>query len=293
MRYPQPMAQHFFKGKQLERSVEAIETAIIQTSPMYNEDTFRLESPKIIVVDGVKHEIDVWVEVELAKGYNPVFIFECRNREEKADKNDIIVFSEKIDASQAQHGFFVARSFTQYAKAQADKDSRVTLLPVKELPVEEIPVPFDLHFVGQEGRPHAKLEIREAGVDEPEKVWELDVEDASFILEGEQIPMREYLEAWVKAAIDERTRTFPSSRLVEGVYDLEVSQQRTFAEGQLFVDDRPMSYIDLHVEFKMRVVRPPIESHFEVNSRGRSLSLTPAQLGDGVGLQMTFVLLEP
>ena len=253
------MTQYFLKGKQLERSVEAIERAILETSPMYNKDTFRLESPKIIVLDGVKHEIDVWVEVEIAKGYKPVFIFECRNRVEKADKNDIIVFSEKIEASRAQHGFFVARSFTRYAEAQAEKDSRVTLLPVKELPVEEIPTPFDLHFVGQEGTPQAKLQMREAGVDEPEKVWKLDVDTANFVFGGEQIPLREYLEAWVRVAIDERTRTFPSNCLPEGVYDLEANQQRTFADDELLVDDHPMSSIDLHVEFKMRVVRPPLD----------------------------------
>src|SRR5437879_2880832 len=47
-------------------------------------------------------------------------------------KNDIIIFSEKIKAAEAQRGFFVAPSFTRDAEAQARLDPRMELLTARE-----------------------------------------------------------------------------------------------------------------------------------------------------------------
>jgi hypothetical protein len=287
------MTELFFKGKDLERAVSAIERAILRNSPSYDKDTFRIETRKIVTVEGVKHEIDIWVEVDLGKGYRSVFIFECKNQTEKVDKNDIIVFSEKIATLQAQHGFYVARSFTRYAEAQAARDPRMTLLPVTELPVEQIPVPFNFHFVGREDPPHADVKMRQAGADHPTNEVHLDLDSADVVRGGQQIDFKGYRTAWVDDAVEEHTRAFPSTHFAEGVYDLETHVQRTFGEGELFVDRRPISSIELLITYRLRVIRPPLVSHYEVATRGRSLSLAPAQIGEGVELQASFVVLDP
>jgi hypothetical protein len=106
------------KGNALELAVHAIESAIIKASPSYQEKTFAIDSNKIVTVSGVRHEIDIWVSVDLGSGYTARFIFECKNQEERVGKNEIIVFAEKIKAVQAQSGFFVAKSFTADAEAQ-------------------------------------------------------------------------------------------------------------------------------------------------------------------------------
>jgi hypothetical protein len=93
------------KGNALEMAVRAIEATILRALPNYSEKTFRIESKKIINVGGVRHEIDIWVSVELGSGYDALFIFECKNWQEKVGKNEIIVFSEKISAIRAQKGF--------------------------------------------------------------------------------------------------------------------------------------------------------------------------------------------
>jgi hypothetical protein len=110
------------KGDRLERAVRAIEQAILRDFPAYSDKTFRFASKKIVNSGGVHHEIDVHVEVELGPGYNSVFIFECKNWEENVGKNEIIVFQEKIDATRAQRGFFVARGYTKDAVVQAAKE---------------------------------------------------------------------------------------------------------------------------------------------------------------------------
>jgi hypothetical protein len=120
------------KGNALENAVGVIEHCILQTSPSLKEKTFLIENKKIIVVGSVHHEIDIFVTIDPGPGYKSFFIFECKNWQDAVGKNDIVIFSEKIDVSQAQHGYFVARSFTKDARAQAAKDPRMTLLLASE-----------------------------------------------------------------------------------------------------------------------------------------------------------------
>jgi|SRR5262245_40599995 len=110
------------KGNALEQAVRAIETAILTTSPVYQGNTFIISSKKKLRVKDVQHEIDVWVEIDLCKGYKSRFIFECRNRKKRANKNDIMLFSAIIAAVQAQTDFFIAKSFTKDARPQAQQE---------------------------------------------------------------------------------------------------------------------------------------------------------------------------
>ena len=127
------------KGNILEEAVHAIEHQILASSPSLKEHTFVIESKKYVVSNGVRHEIDIYVSVDLGRGYRSIFIFECKNWEAAVGKNEIIVFSEKIDATLAQRGFFIAKSFTSDAQAQAQKDPRITLLVATEFPAALIP----------------------------------------------------------------------------------------------------------------------------------------------------------
>jgi hypothetical protein len=67
------------KGDSLETAVRAIETAILRQAPGYDQKTFRIEGKKkLTTTQGVHHEIDIWVNVEIAVGYTATFIFECK-----------------------------------------------------------------------------------------------------------------------------------------------------------------------------------------------------------------------
>ena len=127
------------KGDSLEEAVQILERAILQESASYADRTFQFEPKKIISVDGVRHEIDVYVSVDHGNGYTAIFIFECKNWKKKIGKSEIIEFSEKVKVAPAQKGFFVAKSFTRYARAQAKKDPRIELLCVEELDLTEVP----------------------------------------------------------------------------------------------------------------------------------------------------------
>jgi hypothetical protein len=101
------MASSHDKGNALEEAVRAIETAILRSTPTLDQNTFTFESRKLVAVAGVRHEIDVYARVAISTGYNAVFIFECKNLKKAVGKNDIIIFSEKIDAVRAQKFFLL------------------------------------------------------------------------------------------------------------------------------------------------------------------------------------------
>jgi hypothetical protein len=82
------------KGDALENAVAAIEEVILRSSAGIGRKPI-IEKKKIITVNGVRHEIDVCVTADLAPGYKPVFIFECKNWKEAVNKNEIIIFSER------------------------------------------------------------------------------------------------------------------------------------------------------------------------------------------------------
>lgn len=276
------------KGNALEFAVRAIETTILQSSPNLRENTFTIESKKRITVGGVNHEIDVYVEVDLGKGYKAIFIFECKNWEEAVGKNEIIIFSEKIDAVQAQQGFFVAKSITRYADAQAAKDPRITLLTATEHNADETPVPFNFHYVLLDEK-NAEIEMYERGVSSSPRREPFQVDEARAVLKGADLNFDEYIREWTSEICNESMQTLPSGTLDEGDYEREARAERVFDQGELTVNDMDIACVELRVKFIARVIRPPVISHFEVATRGRSLSLAPVTLGDGQ-IQFGFVV---
>lgn len=259
------------KGTSLELAVHAIEASILRSSPSYQENTFRMEMKKIVTVEGVRHEIDIWVAVDLGGGYEALFIFESKNWAEKVGKNEIIIFSEKIKAVQAQRGFFVARSFTGDAEAQARHDHRITLLRVADLPLEDIPMPFGFHGINMETF-NAEITFVAPGADEHSPRVSVDLKADTIVIEGEPLPLEAYINDWVGAERDKRVNSFPSLAAEDGVHDLPFEAQRTFAPGTARLQNTAVDKILLRGSVRVRVVRAKIISHFEVATRGRALT---------------------
>ncbi len=121
------------KGDDLEKAVQLIESYILGSNPATKDAIVTIEPKKIVVVNGVKHEIDIYITIDYGKGYKAHFIFECKNWKKKVGKDEIIVFSRKIDIVHAQTGYFIAKSFTRDAEAQAGQDARIELDAIPNL----------------------------------------------------------------------------------------------------------------------------------------------------------------
>jgi hypothetical protein len=278
------------KGNALEEAVKAIEHTILQSTSGLEKDSFLIVSKKIVIVEDVRHEIDVWAEIDHGKGYKSIYIFECKNWKSSVGKNEIIVFSEKIDAVQANKGFFVAKSLTKDAKAQAKKDKRITILDATEHPVENIPMPFNFHFILREGE-HGDLTVEERNPSNKPlgKKELLDFSTVECKLNDKPLNLLEYAQQWIKDCADKRLNSFQSAHKEEGIYDLDASDERVFGKGELLIDGKDVEKLKLVVTFKTKIVRQEIISHYEVATRGRRLSLAPIQIGDGGLIQISFI----
>lgn len=149
---------NFEKGESLERAVEAIEHAVFKYEPSLKNVEYTITRRKIVFFEGANHEIDLHLEFHLAEHHNAVFIFECRNRREKVDKNDVVILDEKAIACGAQKAFLVARSFTKGAEQKSENPrSRVVLLKAKNL--LEGDAEFKLPSIKQTSHSDVKMEI--------------------------------------------------------------------------------------------------------------------------------------
>jgi hypothetical protein len=263
------------KGDALEDAVAAIESLILQTSPA-NAARPIIEKKKILQVSGVRHEIDVFVTIDSATGYKSVYIFECKNWQNAVGKNEIIVFSEKIDASRAACGYFVAKSFTADAEAQAKKDSRLILLSATEHdPSAPIPFEFFSRFpqltnidVKMSVRGSKGLNVRQVKFDEA---------NASYL--GNEISLRQQIDTWSKEACNSDVAEFNTRIVPEGIYEKVMDHERRFSPDEFIVNDQDIEKLAMHIQYKITVTKSQIISHFEVESRGRFFRFAPTAVG--------------
>jgi hypothetical protein len=282
------MSSSYQKGNALEDAVRAIEELILRASPNVKEKSYLVESKKVITVGGVHHEIDLFVSFELGPGYKSIYIFECKNWKEAVGKNEIIVFAEKIAAAGAQRGFFIAKSFTVDALAQASKEARMELVFASEHdPVNTI-APFGYHTT-RTTPTHVTIEFTKWGARLTERV-KIDLPKAVATRNGNPLDLLEYINAWGTEAITESMRTFPSGTLPEGIYQRECSSERSFAEGVLTINETSMQTATITVQFDIILVRPAIKSDFEVNGRGRVISFEEHKVGDMTMYKVQFTL---
>jgi hypothetical protein len=265
------MASAHEKGSVLEMAVRAIEHAILATAPGYNEKTFRIEQRKIISVNGVHHEIDIWVGVDVAPGYEAVFIFECRNRENKVDKNDIIVFTEKIKAARAQKGFFVAKSFTGDAEAQARLDSRIGLLRVTDFPLDGVPLLRGVRGVDVE-ETRGTFQFIKRGARDHDPRMTVDVESAQWRVDGVSANLKDYLNTWLGLEREGRANMLPSGIVEEGVHEVGLAFERAFEVGTASLNGADVELIRFDGHLRVRLTRPVLMSYFDVATRGRAVT---------------------
>lgn len=265
------------KGNALEQAVRAIEEAIFRSSPQFRPETLLIESKKLLNISGVRHEIDIWVEIAPSTAYRAVFIFECKNRSEKVDKNDIIVFAEKISLAAAQRGFFVARSFTEDALNRAAQDQRITILQASDLSAELLQLPFGFHILYNKPVQIA-LQVKAVDAQSPREL----PENAIFQTAGGPVSSRLYAAQLATDLVNEQATTAVPLSAGAGVYEKSYSKIYEFSVGDLVVEGHSIKRLQLDVKCEHHVIHPRVVSRYDVETRGRIHMLESAELS-GIG----------
>jgi hypothetical protein len=274
------------KGDSLENAVAAIEEFILQVSSGMGRKPI-VEKKKIITVDGVRHEIDVYVTADLAPGYKPIFIFECKNWKEAVGKNEIIIFSEKIDASHANSGCFVAKSYTTDAVSQAKKDPRITLLLAAEYDPVSGPEVFQF-FTRLPEMTNLDVTMFKRGSNglDPKPVSK---ETAQLEVYGKPVNFPAQLYFWSLEVCNNDLMAFFEEPVPAGVYHRVVNGDLHFEVDQVRLNHEDVERLNFYIEYKVGVTSVPVVSHFEVKSRGRCITFAPQLIGDDT-MQLQIVM---
>ena len=281
-----PMPTPSEKGTALEDAVAAIERHILSTSPALCQNRFLIEGKKIINVNGVHHEIDIFVTIDVGGGYKSVFIFECKNWEEAVGKNEIIIFAEKIAATQSQKGYFVAKSFTKDAEAQAATNPRIQLVIASQHEPTTAPLPLGLHGLILVPK-HIETMFHTGNPKSSPST--IDITTAIATLREVPINLRNYLAKWAEVVAGEDALSFRSHQFPEGSYERSTKAKREFDPGEFVVNEQKMAWVESKIVYLAVVVRPAVVSYFEVEKRGRAVALAPVQIPSGETMKITLI----
>src|SRR5713101_9183446 len=218
------------KGDALENAVAAIEEVILQSSEGLGRKPV-IEKKRILIVNGVRHEIDVYVTADLAPGYRSIFIFECKNWKEAVGKNEIVVFSKKIDVSHATSGCFVAKSYTSDAVNQAKQDPRITLLLASEYDPQSRAEAFQFFTRSPE---MTQLDVTmfkrgSAGLD----LKPISPEASELECLGKPVNFWAQLNIWSMKVCDPDLMAFFEEPVPAGIYHRIVNGELSFGLGQV------------------------------------------------------------
>jgi hypothetical protein len=268
------------KGDALHHAVLAIERRILHTSPHLKDKNFKIEDKKIINAAGVHHEIDIFVSVESAPGYSAIYIFECKNWKDAVGKSEIVDFIEKIQCANATHGYFVAKSFSKDAYAQAEKSTRLTLLVATENDPTGLPIPGEFHTVASVPR-HFEIDLLQWGRKPDAELAEIDLNTAKAQLNGMPINLREFAIACANETVSRdvltlRTHTFPV-----GDYEREGVSTSVFQPGGLLVNEKDIELMVVRVNYTTTIYRPAVIWSFDVEKRGRVMTFATVVLPGG------------
>jgi hypothetical protein len=267
-------------GEQLEKAVRAVEKAIIATDPNLRERSFTLDLRKRVVIEGVLHEIDVWVTLGASHDYDAIFIFECKDWKRPVSKNEVVVLAEKERAVRAQRGFLVARAFTKSAYAQSLHDNRIQLVQLSDPPI------FDRieWTIFTRGDPDCSVEfLSKKGRWLPPAPYQT----LPAVLKGQPIEIQDYLDLWVTELVESLTEEFQvgNTSSVGVSHTLKARSERGFSELRL--GGKKIVKIVVRVELQVANVRPTIVSKYEMASRGRFWAFSPVEVAPGQFLEIS------
>lgn len=246
------------KGDSLEEAVAAIESYIFSVQPGLREASITFERNKILDIKGAKSEVDLIATAEFGKDLKAVFLFECKNWNKKVSKNEIIVFSEKVEELKAQKGFFIAKSFTRDAIGRALNDGRIDLVKVKtEFSIESIPIGYYSSSIVS-----ILLEVK--GKEIPKGTV---LNHATIIHDGRQVSLLDFKNGLLTQMQDEIYQVDPGLMLKEHTFTRE--KIFDYEPGQLKFDNKTADGVKATIKLETKAITPVVQSKFDVEKRGR------------------------
>ncbi|MBU1404626.1 MAG: restriction endonuclease [Proteobacteria bacterium] len=270
----------------MEEAVHLIEKHILNSNPSLKKSSFFIENNKIIDADGVHHEIDVYVEIDICHGYRSIFIFECKNLSKPASKNDIIIFNEKIKMINAQKGYFVSKSFSKDAISQSKKFSRIELLYATEEESVLYALP-DMHCVTQDIVSKYLLFVRRGSINDERNIKKINMEEINIVLNGKKIDAKKFENEEVLKIVNSHLGNEKTHNYANGTYSFRFTDKIIYPEGLLMMNGDEIDRIEFTISVNLIVSRPKIRYSFEIGKRGKVISFVDPIFLNGFSVAFT------
>ncbi len=98
------------KGDALEYAVRRIEETVLAHHPHFKDCDVTIESKKILVIQGVRHEIDVFVTINPRSNYPAQHIIECKNWKDPVGTAEIASLAIKREAVRASSASLITQA---------------------------------------------------------------------------------------------------------------------------------------------------------------------------------------
>jgi len=275
-------------GRRLEDAVTAIERTILTSSPEFAGAEIRVEPRQWFCPDGEKIDVDVYVSVGKDPMYGSIFLFECKNWNEKVGPEPIVYFGRKIELLNATRGFFIAKRFTRYARNTAKKYPRMKLLLCNETidPIVEFP---NFHSLDPK-LISTKAEI--AGSWNQEQADLIGDRPASKLMltSGEgTISLEEFTRSRGINIANEDSQREGTGLWPSGYYDRTYNRTYQFDEGTVTLERISCSSITVYVDVQIIIRRSVAKIQIGVASRGRAILFEDWEMVEGMMVRMTMV----
>ena len=279
-------------GNILENAVEAIETAILRDINANSNYKLVIETRKKVSIRGSLREIDIYVEMEMAEGYKALYLFECKNRKEKADPSDIDILHTKVRALNAQRGFFIAKSFTNPALNTAKGYGNIeAMLASDNLNIEPLAKIMSSGF--NTPNIHAEVELYGKASEEYLNVNSLrTVQEVR--LNGETIDYDKYIKGLAQQVllrIQEHIRNNIDT-IPDGENGYKSYVEKIYKEGELTQDDYDVRKLVVHVDVGHIIHRLRVIADINIETKGRVVAFEPTSIGLGQDVSFSIVDLE-
>lgn len=281
------------KGRELEEALRFIQETILRNDPKFKGIAFSAEPNKIIIVSGVRHEIDLLVRTLPGSQYEAAWLFECKNQQDPVGKDQIMLLAAKVNALGANRGILVANQLTRDAQAQIKLESRLRFVSF----TQDFLGSFDdsqlLHVVQ---KPQSiKIHFKERGVPPVDPPAMIAWKEVKFCLNGKKISFAEFVKPHVDQIGASVREEFQHSPRPNGEYVDGQAVEIRFDPEEFTMDGIDAEYMIIEVRFDITVRRQKVISKFELEGQGRSYSFEPLDnVVPGKRLEVNLVeLLDP
>lgn len=281
-------------GDELEDAVAWIESIILKEEHGLKEGEFFLTPKYKVNVGNVLHEIDIFIEIKRPKSYSTIFVFECKNRTNKSDKNDIIIFAEKINTVKANKGFFISRGVTKDARNQARNHGRIEIVDVSAQ--FDVPDIIRDYHICESIRQNLCIKLK--GILRNSAPTSFNINDLiaqNFCVYGEDKKLIDYLVEIADKHVESVMNKEKTDQLADGEYPYQQTKNISFTpSGCRLSNWRNIVYFDvldviMTMDWMVTIRRPKIVWKYDVKDRGRIIRMMSDKSEQLPALEHTFV----